>query len=726
MKILTHISLFLLFFMFLIPFSGRSQSVEQLQEDLTEAKKAGSVREQARILNKLGYTHWDNQDLAKAIAAFEASIGYNRELGNKNALLTLYTNTGLLHTEQLDYSRAVKAFATCLQLAQTEGRKAAEVAAHINLASTYQAMKEHTQAITHAQKALDGAQELSDMANIRTAYGLLAENHEAQNNSQEAFKYFNLFASIDKHLKSQEISEIKSESKNQLSQLSREKQAKEEALSQRSQELATTQDSLRQSAALAREQQLQLQLNRATIERQEIQQKNQRQLFLGLIVIFVLVLIFSILVYWQFRQKKKANELLSEQNQQIREQKEEIERQRDIAQKQKQKITASINYAKRIQRAILPPEAYLEQNMPEHFIFFIPRDIVSGDFYWLLKRDEKVILAAADCTGHGVPGAMMSMLGTAFLNEIVNKMVENKHITALQPNEILNRLRRYIITSLHQTGEQDEAKDGIDIALIVLDLEEKQLQFAGAHNPLVIIRDNQLIEQKGDRMPVSIHRNADKPFTNHEISLQDNDRIYLFSDGFSDQLGGTKEKKYMSRRFKEFLLSIHNEPMNVQKRLLKEEHMRWRGETPQLDDLLVIGLKMAPTTMPKETTETLAWHNKTVLIAEDTDMNFVFLMEALKPTGINVMRAHDGKEAIALCEENRFIDLVLMDITMPHIDGFEATRQIKANRNIPVIAQTALNIDEAESKSKAAGCDDYILKPIRLNDFLTILAKYLH
>ncbi|MFO7939203.1 MAG: response regulator, partial [Bacteroidales bacterium] len=116
----------------------------------------------------------------------------------------------------------------------------------------------------------------------------------------------------------------------------------------------------------------------------------------------------------------------------------------------------------------------------------------------------------------------------------------------------------------------------------------------------------------------------------------------------------------------------------------------------------------------------------TVLIAEDTDMNFVFLMEALKPTGINVMRAHDGKEAIALCEENRFIDLVLMDITMPHIDGFEATRQIKANRNIPVIAQTALNIDEAESKSKAAGCDDYILKPIRLNDFLTILAKYLH
>jgi CheY-like chemotaxis protein len=713
--------------MLLLPVLGRSQSIEQLQRELRQAKETKNLKQQAQYLNKLGYAYWDQQDLTSAINAFEESIALNQTLNNSNALITLNTNIGLLYNEQLDYKNAISAFEKSLQTANKQKRKSEQMGAHINLGTTYQAMGKHENAIAHAQKALALAQELSNMPGIRTAYGLLAENHKALNNSEEAFKYFNLFSSIDKHIKSEEIKEIKSESENQLSQLSKEKQEKEQALSQTSQQLATTKDSLKQSAALAREQQLQLKLNEATIEQQKIEQKIQQQLMVGLIIIFLIVLAFSIFVYRQFQQKKKVNRQLSEQNNQIREQKREIENQRDIANRQKKKITDSINYAKRIQRAILPPEAYLEQNMPEHFIFFMPRDIVSGDFYWALKRDEKLVLAAADCTGHGVPGAMMSMLGTAFLNEIVNKMVENKHITALQPSEILNQLRRYIITSLHQTGAQDEAKDGIDISLVVLDLERKELQYAGAHNPLYIIRDNQLIEHKGDRMPVSIHRNADKPFTNHEIKLQDNDRLYLFSDGFPDQLGGTKGRKYMSRKFKEFLLSIHNEPMHVQEQLLKQEHLRWRGETSQLDDLLVIGLKMTPDAykFAEEGADKYEWHNNTVLIAEDTDMNFVFLMEALKPTGINVMRAHDGKEAIALCEDNRFIDLVLMDINMPHVDGFEATRQIKANRNIPVIAQTALHISEAEEKSKEAGCDDYILKPIRLNDFLATIAKYL-
>lgn len=725
MKIpIPHFATLLIVAFLVFALSARSQTTEELLKQIQQAEQSLEPQNQAQLLNKLAYKYWDEGDYTKAINTFKKSISLNQSFGNTNALITLHTNIGLLYSEKQQFTNATEAFKQSLNLAKKHNRKAAQLDGLINLGTTSQSARQHKQAIEYSKQAQALAQELNDIQRLRTVYGLLAENYEALNNSQEAFKYFNLFSSIDKHLKSEEIKQIKDQSALEISQLAKEKQQKEQVLTQTYSQLKETKDSLKQSAALAREQYLQLELNQVTIRQQKIQQQNQRLVLFGFIGIFFLVSAFLLIVFKQNRQKQKANKQLSEQNALILTQKSELEEQHALVSKQKQSITDSISYARRIQQAIMPPKNYLEQNLPNHFIFFMPRDIVSGDFYWALKRDEKIIIAAADCTGHGVPGAMMSMLGTAFLNEIVNKMVENKHITALQPNEILNQLRSYIITSLHQTGEQSEAKDGIDIALVVLDIEQNKAQFAGAHNPLIIIRNNEIIEFKGDRMPVSIHRNANKPFSNHEIQLQPNDKLYLFSDGFVDQLGGQKGKKYMSRRFKEFLLSIHTEPMEKQKQLLKQEHLRWRNTLPQLDDLLVIGLDMVKVSETEKSPDAYDWHAKTILIAEDTDMNYLFLVEALKPTGVNVMRAHDGLEAIEICENNRFIDLVLMDINMPNVNGFEATERIKANRNIPVIAQTALNINEAELKSKEAGCDAYILKPIQLKVFLSTIAKF--
>ena len=219
---------------------------------------------------------------------------------------------------------------------------------------------------------------------------------------------------------------------------------------------------------------------------------------------FVSILIFLLILFYQIKKIRRAKDLLAFQ---------------------KKQITDSIEYASRIQTAVLPPGEYISKLIPEHFILYKPRDIVSGDFYWITHKDEKIVIAAVDCTGHGVPGAFMSMLGFAFLNEIVNKNTE------LKASTILNQLRDYVKESLHQTGKDDETKDGMDIALCIIDPENLRLQYSGAYNPLYLIRNDNFISLKADRMPIGIHIIEKESFTNHEIDIQTGDVVYMFTDG---------------------------------------------------------------------------------------------------------------------------------------------------------------------------------------------------
>ncbi|HSH53025.1 MAG TPA: SpoIIE family protein phosphatase, partial [Bacteroidales bacterium] len=226
------------------------------------------------------------------------------------------------------------------------------------------------------------------------------------------------------------------------------------------------------------------------------------------------------------------------------------------------------------------------QLIPDHFIFYKPRDIVSGDFYWVTEKNDKIVIAVVDCTGHGVPGAFMSMLGIAFLNEIVNSDVEQK------ANIILNRLRVYIKKSLHQTGKDYETKDGMDISLCVLDKSNGLLQFAGAYNSLFIISKNQSRTIKGDRMPIGIYRNEKKSFTNHEIKIYPGDMLYMFTDGYIDQFGGKNKRKFRIAPFKELIVSIHKKTMYEQKKILKTKFDAWKGPLEQIDDVLVFGFRI--------------------------------------------------------------------------------------------------------------------------------------
>jgi serine phosphatase RsbU (regulator of sigma subunit) len=303
---------------------------------------------------------------------------------------------------------------------------------------------------------------------------------------------------------------------------------------------------------------------------------------------------------------EKVNKELADK---VKERTLEIEQQRDIVIAQKDQIekinteiTDSIRYAKYIQSSILPKAEQLDSCLGEHFVLYKPKDIVSGDFYWISNIENKTIITAADCTGHGVPGAFMSMLGTALLNEIINK----EYIT--HPGVILRRLRKEVINSLQQKGARGEQKDGMDIAMCTIDLENMKLQFAGANNPLYLIRksdmekigvlrceltgDDRLYEIKGDPMPIGINERMEN-FTFHEIDMYKGDSFYLFTDGFPDQFGGMDCKKFGYRQFREQLLKNSLKTMQDQKIMLEKVLNEWMGDNSQVDDILIIGFRIS-------------------------------------------------------------------------------------------------------------------------------------
>jgi len=253
---------------------------------------------------------------------------------------------------------------------------------------------------------------------------------------------------------------------------------------------------------------------------------------------------------------------------------------------QNQEIRDSIRYAKRIQTATLPKSMIDNSIVTEHFILFKPRDIVSGDFYWYHDFKDFLIIAAVDCTGHGVPGAFMSMIGISFLNEIV---IEKRIFDA---GRILDKMRKSVISALGQEDDLKGASDGMDMALCIIEKNKKNIQFAGAFNPMICIRKSEILEFKADRMPVGIHGKMKEHFTTHNAQLEKGDAIYLFSDGYADQFGGKLSRKFLTKNFRSLLLEINEMTMKDQKEVLSETLKNWQGEIPQVDDILVIGLKI--------------------------------------------------------------------------------------------------------------------------------------
>jgi len=304
--------------------------------------------------------------------------------------------------------------------------------------------------------------------------------------------------------------------------------------------------------------------------------------FISLSLLIVLASTFFGVRYRIYLLKKEKKIL----EQKVADRTKEISHKNELLAEKNKHITDSINYARRIQYATMRPEEQLYQLYDKAYILYIPKDIVSGDFYWYTKKGKHLIIAAADCTGHGVPGAFMSMLGIAYLNEIVGRMKK------YEASEILERLRANVIGALNKSDTGNTTKDGMDIALIILDTETNKVQFSGAYNPLYVFRKGELIEHKGDRMPIGVHSRDSEPFTNHETQLEEGDQLYFFTDGYADQFGGPKGKKMNYKRFKSHLIDSSKLPLSEQRQYLLDAFNNWKGNQEQLDDVLVISLKI--------------------------------------------------------------------------------------------------------------------------------------
>jgi serine phosphatase RsbU (regulator of sigma subunit)/Tfp pilus assembly protein PilF len=503
------------------------------------------IRGLAQTYMNMGIVYKELDTLDRALENFRRALEYYTRLNDRAGIASVQRNIGVVQLRGRAYNEALQAVQRSLAYYREIGQRKEEAEDLKNIGRIYYRMKRYPEALDYLNQSLEISRQLNLKREMFDVYRDISNVYRDMGDYRLALDNYELYGVL-------KDSSIREENLNQISEM--ETKYETERI-ERENELLNTQNAL-----------------------QVARVKRQRVFLISVIGISLIILVFGFIVYRQYQEKKRANILLEEQNI-------EIKQQRDQIFQQKQEITDSIQYASRIQNAVLPPDSMLNQ-LKEHFILYKPRDIVSGDYYWMTLKDNKTIVAAADCTGHGVPGAFMSMLGISFMNEIVNKS------DTTQANEILNHLRSDVIASLGQTGVTGETQDGMDLALCVIDINAMKIQFSGAYNPLYLIRDDELTEYKSDKMPIGIHKEKHDSFSNHDIKVKKGDALYMFSDGYVDQFGGTRQKKFMTKNFKELLLRINKKSMKEQRDILDKVLMEWMGEVEQIDDILVMGLRI--------------------------------------------------------------------------------------------------------------------------------------
>jgi len=294
--------------------------------------------------------------------------------------------------------------------------------------------------------------------------------------------------------------------------------------------------------------------------------------------------------------EQQKEEILT-QNEQLIEHRERILKHQKEIEEQNKDITDSIRYASKIQTAMLPSEKKLKRLLSDYFLYYKPRDIVSGDFYWIDEYNGKIVIAAADCTGHGVPGAFVSALGISMLNEVLQRAVLNNEF--LNPAVMLNKLRTLMTSSISRTENQEETYDGMDVAICMIDKKQNTLEYAGALQPIYIVKkvsdkenNYELTTMKPDVHSISMTDYKEHSYQNTIISIKPGDLIYMFSDGYADQFGGEKRKKFLTANFRKLLISIADKPVEEQNKILDTTQIEWRGDIDQIDDIMVIGIKI--------------------------------------------------------------------------------------------------------------------------------------
>ena len=584
-------------------------SIENYQKSLVISEKLNDLRNASRCYNNIGYIYTETKRFVWAIDYLTKSLKIKEQIGDKRGVATVYNNIGNVYLAKKEYVKALDYYNISLGIRREVKAKRHEAYSLRNIGSVYIEQKKYTEAEDFLKNSLKIYKEIGESEQIGKLLTQLSSLNLEQGKYNQAIKYADSSLVIAYDLKALPIQRDCYE----LLAKSYEKKNNVKKAYDFLQQYTTVKDSISEQAAKKMiesetryklgKKQKEIEAQNLKIESQEAQAKNQQmKMYFSLSALLVMI-VLAFIFYRNYKQKIKANDLL-------REQKKEIEEQNRIVLEQKKEITDSIIYAENIQRAIMPSEEFLNDLLPEHFLMFRPKDIVSGDFYWIKKIKNFIVIAIADCTGHGVPGAFMSMLGAIFLNETVTSRSLD------DAGMILNRIREKIKNSLHQSGKEGEAKDGMDMSFFIIDSETREVQFSGAYNPLYIIRDNDkvgdiealkekgfgvyqpseynatLIEIKGDRQPIAIY-SYEKDFTSYTYQLLEGDCLYSSSDGYPDQFGGEKGKKLKTRNFKNLLLSCKDKPMKEQEEFMQNSFDKWKGDIEQIDDVILMGLRIS-------------------------------------------------------------------------------------------------------------------------------------
>jgi tetratricopeptide (TPR) repeat protein len=550
------------------------KAINYYNQSLEINLKLNEVRNIATIYNNIGEVFLKNSNFRKAQVSFNKSLQYFKEANDKRGISSVYSNHALVYFNEKKYSKALEMINKALKIDyQTDDRQG--TAEDLNyLAEIYMEKGNYREAIEIAEKSLEISRTINTPLQSKKSCRLLAEGHEHMNEFRKSLDYYKEFKKLEDRL-------FNKEKHKQIEELEQKYQAEKKQQKLEKQEALLS----KQEAVIA-------------------QQNTMKLVYIGGILFLGIIVV---LIYSNYRQKKRANRVLTqqkeeiqaqneelqEQNEEIQAQRNELEKQRDLANHQKDaiavkndEITSSIQYAKSIQAAVLPQDYFISRVLQDFFILFKPKDIVSGDFYWVNHKNNMVIAAAVDCTGHGVPGAFMSLLGMSLLNDIIDEMQDVK------ANEILNILRTRMIQSLHQKGLSEENRDGMDLSLIVWDKENGEIQYSGAYNPLYLVRNGKLIEYKANRMSISIQSRLDQSFNNNFIKVKRGDTLYLATDGYSDQISSSTHKKMTRGRFKNYLQQIGDMDLDDQKAELNKYFEEWRGSYEQVDDVLIVAIRV--------------------------------------------------------------------------------------------------------------------------------------
>lgn len=507
----------------------------------------------ANSLNNIGLIYNQQHDTTKALECYRQSLKIHEELGNKSGVATTLSNIGIVCYNQGDLSRAIEYYYKSLKIYEEIGDKNGSALVHNKIGSIYLEQKNYTSALDHLQKSISISKEIGYPERINEAAKKLFELYKKTGNTKLALENFELYVRMRDSLQSKE------NTKATIQQQFKYEYEKKAAA-----------DSIKVSE------------EKKVVAAKFKQEQTQRYALYGGLA---LVALFGAFMFNRFKVTQKQKNIIEIKEKQTQEQNVVIVQQKHLIEERHKEITDSINYAERIQRSFLATKELLDANLHEYFILFKPKDIVSGDFYWAATLNNKQFaLVTADSTGHGVPGAIMSLLNITSLEKAIE---QHTH-----PAEILNSTRKTIIDRLKKDGSVEGGKDGMDCSLCVFDFATMKLYVAAANNPVWIVRGSKVTEIKPDKMPVGKHDKQDITFTQHEISLQKGDVIYTLTDGFPDQFGGEKGKKFMIKNLRELLVNNVGLSMEEQKTLLEKTFRDWVGDIEQVDDVTVIGIRI--------------------------------------------------------------------------------------------------------------------------------------